>query len=139
MVKNTHMLSFDRHGDERGMLIAAEAMREIPFPVERIYYIYDVGKDVRRGFHSHRELEQLLICVHGNVKILTKTPTESETVLLDSPEKALYIGPMVWREMYDFSDGAVLLVLASKHYDEDDYIRSEEVYQREAAEFFEKV
>lgn len=71
---------------------------------------------MRRGFHSHYHLEQMLICVSGSVKILTKTPYEEEVTLLDSPNKGLYIGDMVWREMYDFSSDAVLLVLASEFY-----------------------
>ena len=77
--------------------------------------------------------------VHGEVKILVKTPEEEENILLDNPARALLIGPMVWREMYDFSKDAVLLVLASEHYDEADYIRDYAVYEKEAKTWFKNV
>ena len=77
-----------------------------------------------------------MICVHGSVKILTKTPGEESTVCLNNPQEALWIGPMVWREMYDFSDDAVLLVLASEHYTEADYIRDYDQYEKEALKWF---
>lgn len=121
---------FKPHSDEYGKLIAIEGNEDIPFEVKRVYYIYDVDGDVRRGFHSHKNLEQVLICVHGSVKILLKTPKEEKTIVLDDPAKGLYIGSNVWREMYDFEDGAVLLVLASEHYDENDYIRDYDVFEK---------
>jgi len=113
-----------------------EEQMDVPFTIKRIYYIYDVEERVRRGFHSHNELEQALVCVHGSVKILVRTPYEEEDILLDDPEKALYIGPMVWREMYDFSPDAVLLVLASEHYDIQDYIRNYSEYEKLAVDYF---
>lgn len=119
-----------------GTLTAIEGGMDIPFDVKRIYYIYDVPEGVRRGFHSHVDLHQILICVHGSVKILTKTPFEEEIVELSSESKGLYIGPMVWREMYDFSEDAVLLVLASEHYTEDDYIRNYDEYEKMALKYF---
>lgn len=115
--------SFQEHGDERGQLIALEESKEIPFAIRRVYYMYDTGKDVRRGFHSHRTLEQILICIHGSCRVLLDNGREKETVLLDKPYEGIYVGPDTWREMYDFSPDAVLLVLASQIYDENDYIR----------------
>ena len=110
---NTKILAFPEHRAERyGALVAVECGKEIPFEVRRAYYIYDVDPAERRGFHSHMDLEQVLICVHGSVRILVKTPDKEEVVLLDSPDKGLYIGPMIWREMFDWQDEAVLLVLA---------------------------
>jgi dTDP-4-dehydrorhamnose 3,5-epimerase-like enzyme len=120
--------NFNSHGDHRGELVALEYPKDLPFPIKRIYYIYNVPGNERRGFHSHNKLEQILIAVSGSVKILLKTPEDEKTVLLDSPKKGLYIGPMMWREMFDFSDDAVLLVLASREYDESDYIRNYEDY-----------
>ena len=117
------------HSDKYGKLIALEEKKDVPFEIKRIYYIYEVESGVRRGFHSHKKLEQVLICVHGSVKILLKTPEYEETIILDSPKKGLYIGPDIWREMYDFNDGAVLLVLASDFYDEKDYIRDYSEYE----------
>lgn len=119
-----------------GSLTAIEQQKDIPFDVKRVYYIYDAPDGVRRGFHSHIDLHQMLICVHGSVKILTKTPYEELVTELSSPRQGLYIGPMVWREMYDFSEGAVLLVLASEFYTEEDYIRDYSRYEKLAQEYF---
>ncbi len=134
-MKNVGMIDFRSHNDNYGKLVPLEAGGDIPFDVKRVYYIYEVEEGVRRGFHSHRDLEQVLICVHGKVKILVKTPYEEEVIELDDPSKGLYIGHMIWREMYDFSDGAVLLVLASEHYTEDDYIRKYDNYLEEATKY----
>ena len=136
MVKNTAILSLKCNRDNYGSLVPGEGNGDIPFEIRRIYYIYDVQAGMRRGYHSHRDLEQALICVHGSVKILVKTPFEEENVLLDDPTQALYIGPTVWREMYDFSPDAVLLVLASKHYNVDDYIRDYAQYERDSVQYF---
>lgn len=118
------------YSDKYGKLIALEENSEVPFSIKRVYYIYEVEDCVRRGFHSHKKLEQILICVHGSVKILLKTPDNEETIVLDDPKKGLYIGPDIWREMYDFDDEAVLLVLASDFYDENDYIRDYSEYEK---------
>ncbi len=114
---------FTSHGDERGQLVALEEGKEIPFAVKRVYYIYDTKAGVRRGFHAHKSLEQILVCVKGSCKIHLDNGYETEEVLLDSPTVGLYINNDMWREMYDFSPDAVLLVLASEFYDERDYIR----------------
>ncbi len=127
-MKNVKMIPLDVHSDSYGKLTPIEGRESIPFDIQRVYYIYEVDQDVRRGFHSHKNLEQVLICVHGSVKILLKTPDEEKTVVLDNPSQGLYIGPDIWREMYDFSCGAVLLVLASEHYDVSDYIRDYQQY-----------
>lgn len=116
--------TFPPHGDDRGQLVAIEEFKDIPFSVKRVYYIYDTKDGVRRGFHAHKKLEQILVCVHGSCKIHLDNGTETEEVLLDKPYEGLYISNNMWREMYDFSEGAVLLVLASELYTEADYIRS---------------
>ena len=117
------IINYQPYADEYGSLIALEGDKSVPFKIKRVYYIYGVEKGVRRGFHAHKELEQVLICVHGSVKILLKTPENEKTITLDDVSKGLYIGPNIWREMYDFEDDAVLLVLASEHYKVSDYIR----------------
>ena len=127
-MKNNKKYKYNFHLDKYGKLISLEANREIPFDIKRVYYIYEVEKGVRRGFHSHKELEQVLVCVHGSVKILLKTPAEEKIVVLDNPSKGLYVGTDIWREMYDFEDDAVLMVLASDYYDEGDYIRKYDDY-----------
>lgn len=113
---------FPTFHNEVGSLSFLEAEGHIPFPVRRVYYIYNVPGEARRGFHAHKDLQQVLICIHGSCKILMDNGTEKETVLLNNPGEGLLIENTVWREMYDFSEGAVLLVLASQHYDPSDYI-----------------
>lgn len=138
MVENTGFYKFSCFHDKYGHLVPIEGKQDIPFDIKRVYYIYGVEKGTRRGFHSHIDLHQALICVHGSVKILVKTPYGSEDITLDDPTRALYIGPMVWREMYDFSSDAVLLVLASNHYNKDDYIRDYAYYESLALKYFSK-
>ena len=115
---------FPPHGDDRGQLVAIEAMQDLPFEIKRVYYIYDTLPGVRRGFHAHQNLQQILLCVNGSCKIHLDNGTDTAEIILDKPNVGLYISNDMWREMYDFSEGAVLLVLASEHYDEADYIRN---------------
>ncbi len=116
--------AFQQHGDERGQLVALEQYKDIPFEIKRVYYMYDTGKGVRRGFHAHKSLEQILICIHGSCKILLDNGKEKKIVSLEKPYEGLYISNDMWREMYDFSLDAVLMVLASDYYKEEDYIRN---------------
>lgn len=135
-MKNCKIVKFNEITDHRGKMIPIEYPKQLEFPLKRIYYIYDVKDGVRRGYHSHNDLEQILIAVHGKVKVLIKTPYEEEIVELDSPNKGLYIGPMIWREMFDFENEAVLVVLASHEYDENDYIRDWNDYLEKAKKYF---
>ena len=114
---------FQPHGDDRGQLVALEEFKDIPFRIKRVYYMYDTKPGVRRGFHAHKKLEQILICIHGSCKILMDNGKEKKVVSLEKPYEGLYISNDIWREMYDFSEDAVLMVLASEVYNEDDYIR----------------
>ena len=116
--------TFPPHGDDRGQLVAIEAGQDLPFDVKRVYYIYDTLPGVRRGFHAHLKLQQILLCVSGSCKIHLDNGTDTAEVTLDKPNVGLYISNDMWREMYDFSPDAVLLVLASEYYDEADYIRN---------------
>ncbi|MCI6066037.1 FdtA/QdtA family cupin domain-containing protein [bacterium] len=120
--------AFQQHGDERGMLVALEEFKDIPFEIKRVYYMYDTKPDIHRGFHAHKKLEQILICIHGTCKILLDNGSEKKVVSLEKPYEGLYISNDMWREMYDFSPDAVLLVLASDVYCEDDYIRDYEEF-----------
>ena len=120
---NYKIITFQKHGDERGMLVALEENKEIPFKIKRVYYMYDTLADVRRGFHAHKQLQQVLICIHGSCKIHLENGTETAEVDLNKPYEGLYVSNDMWREMYDFSSDAVLMVLASNLYDESDYIR----------------
>lgn len=118
------IIDFQKHGDERGMLIALEAGKEAPFVIKRVYYMYDTLPNVRRGFHAHKNLKQILLCTSGSCKIHLDDGFETKEITLDKPYQGLYISNNLWREMYDFSEDAVLLVLASELYDESDYIRN---------------
>ncbi|GKU80698.1 FdtA/QdtA family cupin domain-containing protein [Niallia sp. NCCP-28] len=117
-------LDFNIKGDDRGSLIALEQNKNIPFNIKRVYYLFDTKSGVRRGFHAHHDLEQVLIVVRGSCKIHLDDLYQTREILLDNPQKGLYIGPLMWHEMYDFSDDCVLLVLASYYYLEEDYIRN---------------
>lgn len=114
---------FQPHGDERGQLVSLEEHKDIPFKIKRVYFMYDTLPGVRRGFHAHKKLEQILICIHGTCKILLDNGKEKKVVPLEKPYEGLYVSNNMWREMFDFSEDAVLLVLASELYDESDYIR----------------
>lgn len=115
--------AFQQHGDDRGMLVALEEFKDIPFEIKRVYYMYDTKEGVHRGFHAHKNLQQILICIHGSCKVLLDNGSEKKIVSLEKPYEGLYVSNNMWREMYDFSPDAVLMVLASEIYKEEDYIR----------------
>ncbi|PJI08940.1 MULTISPECIES: sugar 3,4-ketoisomerase [Clostridium] len=133
---NTALIKLKDITDKYGHLTPIESKIDIPFEIKRVYYITRVEADITRGFHSHRKLHQVLICLNGSVKIRLKNPNGEEVVELNDPATGLYIGPLIWREMFDFSEGSVLLVLASEYYDEKDYIRNYDFYLEEAKKIF---
>lgn len=118
-------------GDDRGALSVLEQNKNIPFDIKRVYYITGTKQGVSRGFHAHKKLEQVAVCVSGSCLMKLENANGKAEVLLNSPLKAMRIESMVWHEMHDFSEGCVLLILASEHYDEADYIRD---YQEFIAE-----
>lgn len=120
LIQWTH---FPPLGDDRGSLVALEAELNVPFEIKRVYYIFGTQQGVARGFHAHHNLKLVAVCVAGRCRMILDDGKAREEVWLDSPTKGLIIGDLVWREMYDFSDDCVLLVLASEYYDETDYIR----------------
>lgn len=123
------LLNLDIKGDARGSLISLEAQKNIPFEIKRVYYIFGTQLGVSRGFHAHKALHQVAICVSGSCRFILDDGHTSEDIVLDSPEKSIYIGPMVWHEMHDLSIDCVILVLASDYYNESDYIRSYESFK----------
>ena len=128
-MKNCRIINFKKIGNsDVGFLTALEGNRGIPFNIRRVYYIYNVPKEIKRGFHAHKKLEQVLISINGNIKIKVDDGKEKKIIKLNNPNKGLYIGPSVWHEMYDFDRSAVLLVLASEYYNEGDYIRDYEEF-----------
>lgn len=124
-------MKFKKIGSKkRGFITALEQKKNIPFEIKRVYYIYNVPSDVTRGHHAHKKLEQILICTSGSVKIKIKDGCNQEIIELNEPSKGLYIGPSIWREIYDYSENCTLMVLASEYYDEEDYIRNYNNYLR---------
>lgn len=121
-------IDFPELGDERGGLISLEATKQIPFDIKRVYFIYKTQPGLARGFHAHKQLQQVAVCVSGKCRMVLDDGNKREELWLDSPDKGLFIGDLVWREMHDFSDDCVLLVLASEYYDESDYIRDYETF-----------
>ena len=118
------IINLDIKGDDRGSLISLEANQTIPFDIRRVYYIFDTKLGIRRGLHAHRNLQQVLIAVNGSCKVLLDDGLKKAEILLNSANQGLLVKKMIWREMFDFSEDCVLLVLASDFYDEKDYIRS---------------
>jgi dTDP-4-dehydrorhamnose 3,5-epimerase-like enzyme len=123
------MVDFPPLGDERGSLVALESHKTVPFDIKRVYYIFGTKSEVSRGFHAHRKLKQIAVCVTGKCRIILDDGSRREDVWLDSPIKGLLIGDLVWREMHDFSPDCVLLVLANEYYNPLDYIRNYEEFK----------
>ena len=126
-------VDFEIKGDDLGWLVAIEGERTLPFPIRRTYYIFGTQPGVRRGRHAHRTLRQALICLTGECKVLLDDGTTRETVQLARNDRALMLDPMIWHEMFDFSRGCVLLVLAEAWYDEADYLRNYEAFRAACA------
>jgi len=118
--------------DARGSLVAIESERSVPFAIRRVYYLYDWKE--ARGAHAHRELVQVYICVSGRCTVTLDDGRSREKVSLADPGQGLLIGRMIWRELNDFSQDCVLLVLASDHFAEEDYIRDHDDFVAAVAE-----
>lgn len=126
------VIEFVDLGDERGNLVVIEGEgRDIPFDIKRVFYIYGSDSTVVRGQHANRETEFLLVNVSGTSKVRVDNGKESVVVELNKPRMGLYLSSMLWKDMYDFSEDSVLLVLASRHYDGKEYIRDYEEYIKE--------
>lgn len=114
------------HSDRKGNISVVENKATIPFDVKRVYYLYDVPGGESRGSHAHKELSQLIIAASGSFRISLDDGNVKRTFVLNRPYQGLYIKPGIWRNLDDFSSGAICLVLASDKYDENDYIRNYE-------------
>ncbi|MGI2148276.1 sugar 3,4-ketoisomerase [Shewanella baltica] len=110
-------------GDERGGLVSIEGTVDLSFEIKRVYFLYNTTSNCARGYHAHKNLKQLAICVNGQCDFILDDGNSRETVKLSSPTKGLLIENMIWREMHNFSHDCVLMVLASELYNESDYIR----------------
>lgn len=131
-MKNVEILNFKEYGDERGNLVVAEGDgMDIPFEIHRVFYMYGSDPDIVRGQHANRDTEFVLINVSGSSKVLVDDGHQKQVIVLDKPRMGLYLGRMIWKEMYDFSSDSVLLVLASGHYEEQEYIRDYDAFLKE--------
>lgn len=119
---NFKLLDFQILGDERGSLISLESNKNIPFEIKRVYYIFDTKKDVVRGKHAHKNLQQIIIAVNGSCKVLVDNKIEKKIYELNNPSHGLFIQNNTWREIFEFSSDCVLMVLASEYYNKEDYI-----------------
>lgn len=126
------ILNFEIKGNKDGNLVALEAGKDIPFEIKRVYYIWGNKKDIIRGKHAHRKLEQILICMSGSCDFIFDDGKNRETVHLDKANQGLYIKNNIWREFTNFSSDCVIMVLASEHYAEADYIRNYDQFKQEA-------
>ncbi|MBF1010020.1 MAG: FdtA/QdtA family cupin domain-containing protein [Lachnoanaerobaculum sp.] len=128
------MLSFKQNGDERGHLVVIEGNKDIPFDIKRIFYIYGSDPTVVRGQHANRETEFVLVNVAGKSKVKVYDGKGNEAIfILNRPHTGIYLPTMVWKDMYDFSEDSVLLVLASEAYNPNEYIRNYDEFVEEIA------
>ncbi len=122
-IDRCHVTDLPRIMDARGNLSYIEGPSSVPFDIQRVYYLYDVPGGADRGAHAHKALHQLVVALSGAFDVVLDDGKNKKLVRLDRAYKGLYICPMIWRTLHNFSSGAVCLVLASERYDEADYIR----------------
>lgn len=129
--REVKMLEFPQKGDERGHLVIVEGMKDVPFDIKRIFYIYGSDKEVVRGQHANLKSQFVLVNVAGKSKVRVKDGLGNEAIFsLNRAHTGIYLPEMVWKDMYDFSEDSVLLVLSSEHYDPDEYIRDYDTFEK---------
>ena len=127
-IEACRIVDLPKISDPRGNLTFVEGGRHVPFNIQRVYYLYDVPGGAERGGHAHKALHQLIIAMSGSFDVLLNDGNQEKRFHLNRSYSGLYICPMIWRELDNFSSGSVCMVLASNHYDEDDYYRNYEEY-----------
>lgn len=131
-MNDVKLYDFPQHGDDRGHLVVVEGNQDMPFDIKRVFYIYGSDKGVIRGQHANRKTEFMLINVAGISKVRIKDGEGNEAIyILNRPHIGIYLPTMIWKDMYDFSEDSVLLVLASEHYDPEEYIRNYDDFVKE--------
>ncbi len=129
---NPKVITLPKHTDRRGNLSFIEENTHVPFDIKRVYYLYDMPAGAERGAHGHKALEQLIIPLSGSFEIILDNGKETFPFFLKKPWEGLYVPPMYWRELKEFSSGAVCMVLASEKYDENDYFRDYAEFKKAA-------
>jgi len=130
-IKDVRTIEFQQNGDDRGKLVVVENLKDIPFEMKRIFYIYGSDQEVVRGQHANRRTEFVLINVSGTSKVRVTDGRCEKVFVLDHPHMGVYLPSMIWKDMYDFSSDSVLLVVASEVYDPTEYIRDFDAYVKE--------
>jgi len=130
-MEKAKLIELIQHGDEKGYLVVIEENIDVPFTIKRVFYIYGSQRDILRGNHANRKSEFMLINVSGTSKVRVDYGNATEIFDLNRAHVGVYIPKMVWKEMYDFSEDSVLLVLCSELYDPEEYIRDKGVYYAE--------
>ncbi len=134
-----YKIELETKGDENGKIVIIENKKEIPFEIARVFYIFDSKKDVVRGKHANRESDFVIINICGTSKIKVTNSEEEEIFILDKPHTGVYIPKMLWKDMYDFSENCILLVLSNKTYNPREYIRDFDEYLMEVGERSENI
>jgi len=129
-LEKCHMVDLPKINDPRGNLTFIEGGRHVPFDIRRVYYLYDVPGGAERGGHAHKELHQLIVAMSGSFDVILDDGTEKRRIHLNRSYNGLYVCPMIWRELDNFSSGSVCMVLASNYYDEADYFRDYQEFLR---------
>jgi dTDP-4-dehydrorhamnose 3,5-epimerase-like enzyme len=129
--KNSYVIQLPLMAEKkRGNLSFCENKKQAPFDIKRVYWIYKVPAGQRRGGHAHKETEQVLFCLQGSIKIKLDDGTHKDNIILNKPNIGIFLGRMLWHEMEGFKKNTILLVLASKLYDEKDYIRDYNIFKK---------
>lgn len=123
-------INFQYNGDDRGSLVIVESNKIIPFDIKRLFYIYDVKDDKSRGNHANIDSEFVMVALKGNVTVMVDNGFEKVEYVLDNPKKGIYLPKLTWKSMYNFSEDAILLVVANTLYNKDEYINDYEQFEK---------
>lgn len=139
MVRNfVKKIKFPTYSDERGNLTIMESIKNIPFDIKRLFFIYDVKDNKNRGNHANKFSEFIMVALKGKVKVKINNGYSAKQLLLNKPNEGIYISKMTWKEMFDFSDDCILLVVASELYNKDEYIYDYKEFEKEVKKYYEK-